>query len=120
MSQKIALWLFCLSLLGAVLAAGMPSHAADEVKQVRLYTLDCGRIDIKDLSAFSDTGDYEGKSGSVAVPCVVIRHPNGTLVWDTGLSDKLVENKNGVENGGFRLRVRVTLADQLKTMGLAP
>jgi hypothetical protein len=36
--------------------------------EVRLYTLDCGHATFKDMSSFSDTGEYDGKSGEVAVP----------------------------------------------------
>jgi glyoxylase-like metal-dependent hydrolase (beta-lactamase superfamily II) len=120
MSFKAQLHSVCLSLLTAVALSGMSSRAAEPVQEVRLYTLDCGHVDVKDLGWFSDTGEYDGKPGSFAVPCFVIRHPKGTLLWDTGLSDKLAENKNGLDNGGFHMSVAVTLADQLTTLGLTP
>lgn len=111
---------FCLALLALALGAAMPSLAADEVKDVRLYALNCGRIDVKDMGVFADTGEYDGRASFLADPCFVIRHPKGTLVWDTGLPDKLAENKAGVDNGGFHLSVPVTLSDQLKALGVAP
>src|SRR5215831_8539866 len=106
----------CLALLAIV---AMPAMAADEVKSVRLYALDCGRVDFKNMGLFSDTGEYEAKPGSLVVSCFVIRHPKGTLVWDTGLGDKLVENKDGLDlPGGFHMSMAVTLGEQLKALGL--
>lgn len=69
---------------------------------------------------FSDTGEYDGKPGTMAAPCFLIRHPRGTLLWDAGLGDKIAEHSNGVDNNGIRLSVPVTLAEQLKALGLAP
>jgi glyoxylase-like metal-dependent hydrolase (beta-lactamase superfamily II) len=118
MSLNLALRLFLLSLATVIAAA---ATAADEVKDVRLYALDCGHADVKDMGFFSDTGEYDGKPGTIVVPCFVIRHPKGTLLWDTGLGDKLAENKDGVDiPGGIHMSVPVTLVEQLKTLGLAP
>jgi glyoxylase-like metal-dependent hydrolase (beta-lactamase superfamily II) len=110
----------CMS-FAVMLASALPTYAADEIKSVRLYALDCGRIDIKNMGLFSDTGEYDGKSGALVAPCFVIRHPKGTLVWDTGLGDKLAEKKEGVDlPGGFHISVSATLADQLGKLGIAP
>lgn len=94
--------------------------AAEPVQQVRLYTLDCGSIVAKELGMFSDTGEYDGKSGQLAAPCFVIRHPKGVLLWDTGLGDALAAQKGGMDDGAFHAQVDVTLASQLKQLGLAP
>ena len=97
-----------------------PAHAAGEVREIRVYTLDCGTFEMKDMAMFSDTGEYDGKPGKVADPCFVIRHPKGTLLWDTGLPDKLAQTPGGVDNGGGHMRVDHTLADQIKAMSLTP
>ncbi|HXX84752.1 MAG TPA: N-acyl homoserine lactonase family protein [Casimicrobiaceae bacterium] len=110
----------CVAALVLAAAHVAQSLAADQVKSPRLYALDCGRVDFKNMGLFSDTGEYDGKPGSLVVTCFVIRHPKGTLVWDTGLGDKLAENKNGVDlPGGFHMSMPITLAEQLKQMGLA-
>jgi glyoxylase-like metal-dependent hydrolase (beta-lactamase superfamily II) len=101
-------------LSGAALAA----HAADS--SIRLYVLDCGRIEFKDMSMFSDTGEYDGKSGKLVDSCYLIRHPQGTLLWDTGLGDKIADQKGGVDNNGIHMYVDVTLQDQLKALNLTP
>ena len=97
-------------------------HAADPVSEVRLYAIDCGRIDLKDEGSFSDTGEYDGKQGSLAAPCFLIRHPKGNLIWDTGLGDAIAASPGGVDPpGGFaHLSQKTTLIDQLKQIGLAP
>jgi glyoxylase-like metal-dependent hydrolase (beta-lactamase superfamily II) len=94
--------------------------AADNVPQLRLYALDCGRLQVKDMAMFSDTGEYNGKPGVVVDPCFVIRHPKGTLVWDTGLGDKLAATKGGIDFPLGHMQVDVTLIDQLKAIGLVP
>ncbi len=117
---KISMRLARLSLAMVIAAAAMPSRAADEIKSVRLYALDCGHAEFKDMGFLSDTGEYDGKPGAVAVPCFLIRHPKGILLWDTGLGDKLAESKNGVDKDGIHMNVPITLVAQLKVLGLAP
>ena len=111
---------FCGSALLAASCITASAQAADEVKHVRLYALDCGKIQIKDMAMFSDTGEYNGKPGVLVDPCFVIRHPKGTLVWDSGLGDKLAETKGGVDFDLGHMQVDATLLDQLKAIGLAP
>lgn len=112
--------LFSAGLLLALSAFSV--HAADPVTEVRLYALDCGRIDLNDESGFSDTGEYDGKKGSLAATCFLIRHPKGILLWDTGLGDQIAAAPNGVDPpGGFaHLSQKTALAAQLKQLGVAP
>ena len=96
--------------------------AAEPVEQVRLYALNCGDMVAKNLGMFSDTGEYDGKSGEVISPCWVIRHPKGTLLWNTGIGDEVAAKPEGGTLGGgnFTTKLQVTLADQLKQIGLSP
>ena len=98
----------------------LPAFAADPVPGLRVYTLDCGRATAADAGFLSDTGEYDGKPLSVADPCFLVRHPKGILLWDTGLSDKMAEEKPPRDDEGNRMIVTVTLAAQLKALGLAP
>jgi N-acyl homoserine lactone hydrolase len=120
MPLKFPLRLIFIPLVALVAAVGTFSRPENKVTGVRLYTLDCGRAELKDMASFSDTGEYDGKPGAIAVACFVIQHPKGTLVWDTGMGDSLAEKKDGVDNGGIHMTVSVTLAGQLKALGLAP
>ena len=106
-------------LLGASCCVGV--HAApSDAPEVRLYALDCGRIDFRDLSSFSDTGEYDGKSGYIVVPCFLVRHPHGTLMWDTGLGDRVPRETNTGANTGVRMSVEMPLGRQLAAIGLQP
>jgi glyoxylase-like metal-dependent hydrolase (beta-lactamase superfamily II) len=108
--------------LGVVASAVTAAPAASAAPEIRLYALDCGRIDLKDEGSFADTGEYDGKAGSLAAPCFVIRHPKGVLLWDTGLGDKIAATKGGVDamGGAAHLSQSTSLSDQLKTLKLSP
>jgi N-acyl homoserine lactone hydrolase len=89
--------------------------------EVRLYTLDCGHATFKDMSGFSDTGEYDGKSGEVAAPCFLIRHPKGDLLWDLGLGDHFAAPPEGSDVApGVHVVVRTTLVAQLQALSLTP
>ena len=53
------------------------------VSSLRLYVLDCGTVEVSDISAFSPGVD-KGKKKILADSCYLVAHPKGTLVWDTG------------------------------------
>ncbi len=88
--------------------------------QLTLYVLNCGRIQIKDMSMFTP-GENEGREMDGANTCYVVSHPSGgTLVWDTGLPDALAELPDGQEDEAFGVRLDRTLASQLAELDLAP
>jgi N-acyl homoserine lactone hydrolase len=116
--RRHALWGVVVLLAAGCLAR---AHAApSDSDEVRLYALDCGRIDFSNLSSFSDTGEYDGKSGYIVVPCFLIRHPRGTLMWDTGLGDRVPGETNTGTNAGVRMSVNEPLGRQLAQIGLQP
>lgn len=104
--------LLCLPALPAI------AGATDAVTSPRLYAIDCGRIEARDLGAFSDTGEYDGKAGTLVDSCYLIRHPKGTLVWDTGLGDAL--GPVGKDLGFAQVSVPKPLLGQLESIGIAP
>jgi N-acyl homoserine lactone hydrolase len=55
---------------------------------LRLYALDGGRVHAtgSDAAEFTDDGAYDGRSFDLPVPWFLIRHPDGDLVWDSGMS----------------------------------
>jgi glyoxylase-like metal-dependent hydrolase (beta-lactamase superfamily II) len=118
--RMIAAVTACVSVLSG-LGAGSAAAAAPQVTQVRLYTLDCGHATFKDMGMFSDTGEYDGKTGKVADPCFVIVHPKGVLLWDTGLGDGVAAHPEGVDPiPGIHISVPITLAGQLSSLGMTP
>lgn len=102
--------------------ASVTAQAADPTPTLRLYAMDCGRIQVKDAAMFSDTGDYDGKPLDVVVSCYLIQHPKGTLLWDAGLSDQLAGKPEGVDapGGNFHLSVAKPLLPQLAQVGVTP
>ncbi|MET0339754.1 MAG: N-acyl homoserine lactonase family protein [Polyangiales bacterium] len=99
------------------LSAGA-AQASGTGASVRLYTLDCGRIDTTDLSAFSDTGEYDGRGGSLSAPCFLITHAKGILLWDTGLGDEIAATQGGIDvDPTTHIRVDTTLHEQLAALG---
>ncbi len=124
MPFKKPLYLASLSILlsFASVSGARNVPGTDNVQEVRLYAMDCGQIDAKDMGLFSDTGDFDGKSGRLPDPCFLIVHPKGTLIWDTGLGDKIAESKDGIDNPalGIHLAVAIKLVDQLKQLSLTP
>lgn len=96
--------------------------AAEPVSEIRLYAIDCGRGTAKDAGMFSDTGDYDGRPLTVVIPCFLIRHPKGTLLWDAGISDEIAKSPDGIEamGGNFHLSVKKTLVQQLADIGFKP
>lgn len=104
-----------------LLAFATLAQARDGAPRIRLYVLDCGHLELSDLRMFDDSGASDGKPGAMSVPCFLIRHPKGDLLWDTGLGDALAGSPHGKELApGIRATVRVRLADQLRALGLAP
>src|SRR3546814_5190511 len=92
-----------------------PALADETPATVRVYALDCGRVEFADLGMFSDTGEYDGQPGSLVASCFLIRHPNGDLLWDTGLGDHFAATPGGVEvRPGVRAIVDTPLLAQLK------
>ncbi|MFY0569454.1 MBL fold metallo-hydrolase [Archangium lansingense] len=98
-------------------AAGAPASAAEEPPPIRLYVLDCGRIEIKDMGFFSGSGEPTGQAGTLTVPCFLIRHPQGVFLWDTGLSDSIAQAP-GADPVGNQTYVDTPLSTQLRQLGL--
>lgn len=82
-----------LTLMLAACAAALPFTNAARAADVELWRLDCGRIDIRDLSFFSDSFTYRGKERSLTDSCYLIRHETQYLLWDAGLPASLIGAK---------------------------
>lgn len=101
-----------------VLGFDIAIAASPPDSQLRLYVMDCGRIEFKDLGPFSDTGDYEGHPGTLMTPCFLIRHPQGDMLWEAGLGDKYADDPAGVVLPNYRAVVSKTVESQLRELGL--
>lgn len=108
--------------LALILAAGTaalslvnPARAAD----VELWRLDCGRIEVRDLSFFSDSFAYGGKSRSLTDSCYLIRHEKQFMLWDTGLPAGLIGAKVDPK-AELSPTLAVDIPSQLASIGVKP
>ncbi len=84
-----------------------------------LYVFECGTILSRDVSMFSPGVD-QGKEKLLTDSCYLIRHPDGDLIWDTGLPDQI--GKDGIDafEGQFHMSVTHPYADQLAEIDVDP
>ena len=88
----------------------------------RLYILNCGEGVAGDISRWSP-GVNEGKSMDFVDNCYLIKHPQGWLLWDTGVSDTVAAMPNGLapsDPKSVHWHRSKTLAAQLDQLGLKP
>jgi N-acyl homoserine lactone hydrolase len=119
-------------LLALVIASGMASGATPapsrppglaplpQVTTTRLYVIDCGTL------VYNRPEDYQLTREEVAdtnmfVPCFLVVHPRGILLFDTGLSDRLVGRPlyENIDGGYGQIKFN-TLRGQLADLGVAP
>lgn len=111
-------------------AAPPPEEAPAEAtspdeRLTRLYVFDCGRITLAEASqsAIFSLSEDEVSTMVAAVPCFLIEHPQGTLMWDLGLSEALHPDGTTILDGplvGSTMAVDTTLTNQLADLGYAP
>jgi glyoxylase-like metal-dependent hydrolase (beta-lactamase superfamily II) len=88
----------------------------------RLYIINCGEGIAGDISRWSP-GVNEGKSMAFVDSCYLIRHAQGWLLWDTGVSDAVAAMPDGLRPTDARMttwRRPRTLAAQLAEIGVQP
>jgi N-acyl homoserine lactone hydrolase len=61
-----------------------PSSKPAPPKSLRLYVFDCGTLHPADMSRYQ-LQKSEVSTTDLSVPCFLIAHPKGTLMWDTGV-----------------------------------
>src|SRR6516162_824932 len=96
-----------------------PVFAASLPKELRLYVIDCGMLDIPDTSSYQLKPE-ELATKNMSVACFLIAHPKGTLMWDVGaVPDR--NFKPGGEPATLRYAtVRRPLETELKEVGYSP
>lgn len=109
------------SLLAACMLGDAPALAQDAQGLQRMYVLNCGESETKNLSAWSP-GVNIGKHWEFSDSCYLIRHAKGLLLWESGVSDTIAAMPDGfvVGNGMLTLHVRKTLRSQLQELGISP
>ena len=127
-------WILISLLLGATLlaACGEVATGKDEAakkalapraintpatsNELRLYVFDCGQFRLNSVEAFGLSNE-ETEVRELIVPCYVIEHPKGTLLWDGGLPSATAATPGwSPEIQGSSVRLDKTLAQQLSSM----
>ncbi|MBL8546505.1 MAG: N-acyl homoserine lactonase family protein [Hyphomonadaceae bacterium] len=111
-----------LALIMALAACVPRAEQAAEAPAIQLYAMDCGHSTFGDVGMFADDGSVNGQSRELIVPCYLIRHPDGDLIWDTGLPEAIADMPNGLTPESFPAHfvVPVKLTAQLAQLNLAP
>lgn len=105
--------------LAAVFAALTVPFAAAHGAELELWRLDCGKIEVRDLSFFSDSFAYAGKTRTLTDSCYVIRHDSRYLLWDAGLPAALIGAKPD-EKAPLSPSLAVDIPTQLAEIGIKP
>ena len=104
---------FAMALIFLVARAATAQDRPKPPKSPRLYVFDCGSLTMSDPATFGFTKEEIGEKQPFAVPCYLVVHPKGTLMWDVGLiPDSQV---NGATKGNST--VTKTLKSQLAEVG---
>ncbi len=117
--NKIVSQILVLGVVGLAAIGCAHKPAAQTNVGPKLYVMNCGTIDIADISVFRP-GQNIGEHKRFTDSCYLIVHPKGTLMWDTGLPDALAEKPAGVTMGVFTVSVQKPLLPQLKAIGYPP
>jgi N-acyl homoserine lactone hydrolase len=101
-----------------------PAAASAETKSGidKLYILNCGDGVAGDISRWSPGVDV-GKPMEMAENCYLMHHPQGWLLWDTGVTDAIAAMPNGqapADPRAIHWRRPKTLASELEALGVKP
>ncbi|MBI1686017.1 N-acyl homoserine lactonase family protein [Caulobacter hibisci] len=102
--------------LAAPLAA-IPAQAAAPAA-LRLWRLDCGRIQMNDASPLSDTSAYAGQTRRLSNGCYLVQHGDDYLLWDAGLPRALLDKP--LNNQPISATLDRDLESQLAAIGVRP
>lgn len=106
----------------ALVAAGSSATKQQKTKapkSVRLYVFDCGVIQGLDPGLFSFKKEELAET-RLAVPCYLIVHPKGTLMWDVGVVPDTAFKDDGAAVTQSYFTATKTLKSQLAEIGYAP
>lgn len=92
------------------------STEADTESSLKLYVFDCGMLRFASIESFS-VSDEETDIRDLIVPCFVVEHEKGRLLWDGGLPSKTAE-VDGWQGKGMLSRLDRAFSEQLQDIGL--
>jgi N-acyl homoserine lactone hydrolase len=110
----------CLIVFAAVVLWSRAQKTAAPVTSLRVYLFDCGLIKGEDPLTYGlNQGDV--KNADMVVPCYLIVHPKGTLMWDVGvIPDSAFKGGKPVTEDGDTVSSPRPLLPQLAALGYPP
>ena len=85
---------------------------------LKLYVFECGRLNYASIEPFG-IADDETEVRELIVPCYIIEHEKGRLLWEGGLPSSLAEVDGWREmDGGWRMRLDMTFREQIAELDL--
>ena len=103
------------ALLAAALLLG---GCAQEPEPLRLYAFDGGRMRLNDVRIFSPPYPDTVRPVTIGNPAFLVVHPEGTLLWDAGFSDRYVGGPSERRELALgTILMDRTLEDQLADVG---
>jgi N-acyl homoserine lactone hydrolase len=103
----------------ALLSSGAVNAAPKPPKSVRLYVFDCGSIKGLATSTF-DLKPEEVTAKGFVVPCYLVVHPKGTMMWDVGVIPDSMFKADGAPVTQGISTVTKPLLPQLAAIGYTP
>jgi glyoxylase-like metal-dependent hydrolase (beta-lactamase superfamily II) len=116
---KLALIAACAAAALAAEDSGVKHQAPKPPKSLRLYIFDCGVLKPMDAAMFN----FKKEDIAVldmSVPCFLIVHPKGTLMWDVGVVPDSEFKADGSPVVQGMITVTKPLKPQLAALGYAP
>jgi glyoxylase-like metal-dependent hydrolase (beta-lactamase superfamily II) len=109
--------LMMIAILAICPSAMAQQRKAERPASVRLYVFDCGKLDIPDITNYQLKRE-EIATSVMAVPCYLVAHPKGTLMWDVGaVPDSAFTAGSGKLHFATATK---TLGSQLAEIGYSP
>ncbi len=106
-------------ILGAGEASAQTHTPPKAPDSLRLYVFDCGVIHTMNGDAYSLKKE-EMASTEMSIPCLLIAHPKGTLMWDNGyIPDRAFPAGGGRATSGVVTQDK-PLLPQMAAVGYAP
>ncbi|MEP7084773.1 MAG: N-acyl homoserine lactonase family protein [Betaproteobacteria bacterium] len=106
----------CFSILSALLTFFLAGPVVAQGTVERLYVIECGERTAPDVSPWTP-GINVGKPIDFVDTCYLIKHAQGWLMWDTGVTDALFTTPSTDPSAWKRTK---SLAGELEKIGVKP
>ncbi len=109
--------LLVLFIFGTLIFAGYSWNSKVKAP-LKLYAFECGRLQFDSIEHFG-IPEIETEVRELMVPCYIIEHEKGRLLWEGGLESSLAEVDGWQDRGeGKRMRLDQTFQEQIAKLDL--